>query len=112
MRVDAENPKEAVRRALESAPAKIEVTKEEPATSVTRPSTSEPVSTSSSTSSIPPAKLGKSYVAGRKVVDVVEFNGLKKEAVSRVSNWLKDGGDEAKVPAPSSKASRDRKSVV
>lgn len=106
VRVDAEDPKEAVRRALESAPAKIEVTKEEPATSVTRPSTSEPVSTSSSTSSIPPAKLGKSYVAGRKVVDVVEFNGLKKEAVSRVSNWLKDGGDEAKVPAPSSKASR------
>lgn len=95
-----------------SGPAKT-VAVEEPATGIpSSPSSKEPARASStptspSTSNIPPTKLSESYVAGRKVVDFVEFNGLKKEAVSRVSSWLKDGGDESKVPpAPSSKATR------
>ncbi|KAK4697860.1 hypothetical protein P7C70_g8146, partial [Phenoliferia sp. Uapishka_3] len=64
--------------------------------SSSRPMTLARMSSSVSTPSISAnGKVADKYVAGRKVVDVEEVNMIKKEAVGRVSAWLKE--DETPV---------------
>ncbi|KAL8279233.1 hypothetical protein RQP46_008270 [Phenoliferia psychrophenolica] len=76
--LDAEDPREAVKKALLAAA---------PPPSPRSRTASTPTKMSSSVST-------PSFVGGRKVVNEDEVNGIKKEAVGRVATWLKDDGEK------------------
>ncbi|KAM0748386.1 hypothetical protein T439DRAFT_328365 [Meredithblackwellia eburnea MCA 4105] len=115
-----EDPQEEVSKALEKGPPELRlrtrnfhapvinsssptpeatVTKSDEVTvEVTKPSFTRSTSTSSSSPLLTAGKFSDRIVDGRKVVDVKEMDGLKKDALGRVGGWLADTNPDSPVP--------------